>query len=164
LVEGLGLPESRAVFVTISFKDRRHYFGEIQDGVMGLSAPGCIAWHYWMQIPNHQSWLVLDQFVVMPNHLHGIIGIESANESVGTLHATSVQDYEIAEDSMLSISPEAGCSISAIFRSYKSVITKWCNVNGHEYFAWQSRFHDHIIRNEKEWQWIRKYIYDNPLC
>ncbi|MDZ7680491.1 MAG: transposase [Fodinibius sp.] len=163
-------------FITICMDERRHYFGEIKDGIMGLSVPGCMAWHYWRQIPDHQSNVILDEFVVMPNHLHGIIGIESSEkessvrtchgnsnkESVGTLHATSVRNDEIAEDSMSSISPEAG-SLSAIIRSYKSAITKWCNANGHEYFAWQSRFYDHIIRNKKALQNIRKYISENPL-
>ncbi|MDZ7694017.1 MAG: hypothetical protein U5K69_23340 [Balneolaceae bacterium] len=50
-----------------------------------------------------------------------------------------------------------------IVNHFKGAITKWCNANGHEYFAWQSRFYDHIIRNEKSLQKIRKYIYDNPL-
>ncbi|MDZ7716970.1 MAG: transposase [Balneolaceae bacterium] len=150
-------------FVTICTQDRQHHFGEIKNGIMGLSVPGCMAWHYWRQIPDHQENVILDEFVVMPNHIHGIIGIESAEkEYVGTLHATSVRNDEIAEDSMSSISPKAG-SLSAIIRSYKSAITKWCNANGHEYFAWQSRFYDHIIRNEESLDRIRDYIFDNPL-
>ncbi|MDZ7694018.1 MAG: transposase [Balneolaceae bacterium] len=77
-------------FVTICTQDRRHHFGEIKNGIMGLSVPGCIAWHYWRQIPDHQSNVILDQFVVMPNHLHGIIGIESIEKkSGGTCHGNS---------------------------------------------------------------------------
>ncbi|MFH5833848.1 transposase [Halalkalibaculum sp. DA384] len=154
-------------FVTICTKDRQHHFGEIRDGIMGLSVPGCLAWHYWRQIPSHQSNVVLDEFVVMPNHLHGIVGIEfqeadSKDQPVGTLHATSPQDEDEVQDEMSSISPDAG-SLSTIIRSYKSAITRWCNRNGHEYFAWQSRFYDHIIRNEKALHRIRKYILNNPL-
>jgi|SRR5699024_7311723 len=152
-------------FITICTDERRHHFGEIQNGMMGLSVPGCVAWHFWREVPDHQSNVVLDEFVVMPNHLHGIIGIESQEEAVGTvgtLHATSVQNENLANDEMSSLSPDAG-SLSTIIRSYKSAITRWCNANSHEYFAWQSRFYDHIIRNEESLQRIRKYIRDNPL-
>lgn len=149
-------------FVTICTDERRHHFGNIKNGVMSLSVPGCVAWHYWRQIPHHQENVVLDEFVVMPDHIHGIIGIESEEETVGTLHATSVRNENVAQDKMSSISPEAG-SLSAIIRSYKSAITRWCNAHEHEYFAWQSRFYDHIIRNERTLNRIRQYIFDNPL-
>jgi len=175
-LEGWDYRNPGLYFITICTNRRRHHFGEIRDGIMGLSVPGCVAWHFWRQIPNHQSNVILDEFVVMPNHLHGIVGIESKlyhesagtchgippQKSVGTLHATSVQNEDHAQDVMSSISPEAG-SLSTIIRSYKSAITRWCNRNGHEYFAWQSRFYDHIIRNKKELQRIRNYIFDNPL-
>lgn len=142
-------------------------FGHIKDAMMGLSVPGYMAWHYWRQIPHHQESVVLDEFVVMPDHVHGIIGIESqvANlnkKDVGTLHATSVRNDNLAQDKMSSISPKAG-SLSAIIRSYKSAVTRWCNAHEHEYFAWQSRFYDHIIRNEHALKRIRQYIFDNPL-
>ncbi|WP_445664220.1 hypothetical protein [Fodinibius sp. AD559] len=78
---------------------------------MSLSVPGCIAWHYWWQIPNHQSDVVLDEFVVMPNHIHGIVGIESSkNGSAGMLHATSVQNENLPQDEMSNISPDSGSS------------------------------------------------------
>jgi len=54
-------------------------------------------------------------------------------------------------------------SLSTVVRSYKSAITKWCNVNNYKSFAWQSRFFERIIRNEKERYNIRKYIEQNPL-
>ncbi|MDR8390529.1 hypothetical protein NC796_05210 [Aliifodinibius sp. S!AR15-10] len=154
-------------FITICTKDRAHHFGESQDSIMGLSVPGCMAWHFWRQIPDHQPQVVLDEFVVMPNHLHGIVGIESQetdsqDKPVGTLHATPVQNKDDVQEVMSNISPKAG-SLSTIIRSYKSAVTRWCNRNGHEYFAWQSRFYDHIIRNEKALYRIRKYIFDNPL-
>jgi len=158
-------------FITICTKDRAHHFGEIRDGIMGLSVPGCLAWHFWREIPKHQANVVLDEFVVMPNHLHGIVGIEAslkddqseeATHPVGTLHATSVRDEDRPQSVMSDISPEAG-SLSVIMRSYKSAFTRWCNRNGHKYFDWHPKFYDHIIRNEKALHRIRKYIYDNPL-
>jgi REP element-mobilizing transposase RayT len=138
--------------------------------MMGLSVPGCIAWYFWRDIPNHQANIALDEFVVMPNHLHGIIGIKSSAGGVRTLHATSVHElhatsvheHEEAKNKMAEISPKAG-SLSAILRSYKSAITKWCNSHNHAYFGWHTRFYDHIVRNEKDLRRIRQYIFDNPI-
>lgn len=136
---------------------------------MGLSVPGCVAWHFWREILDHQSNVILDEFIVMPDHIHAIIGIEASEKEAVTdvacyvcTDATSEQNDDEAANIMSNISPKSG-SISAIIRSYKSAVTKWCNANGHAHFAWQSRFYDHIIRNEKALHRIRKYIQDNPL-
>jgi len=152
-------------FITICTKNRIHHFGEIRDGIMGLSVPGCLAWHYWREIPDHHPNVVLDEFIVMPNHLHSIVVIEyqeTDSQPVGPLHATAVQNVDSVHKMMSNISPDVG-SLSTIIRSYKSAITGWCNANGHEYFAWQSRFYDHIIRNEASLNRIREYIATNPL-
>jgi REP element-mobilizing transposase RayT len=62
---------------------------------------------------------------------------------------------------MSNISPKPG-SLGAIARSYKSVVTRWCRENGHNHFAWQSRFYDHIIRADGSLDRIREYIINNP--
>ncbi|MFH5886382.1 transposase [Halalkalibaculum sp. DA3122] len=160
-------------FVTICTKDRQHHFGEIRDGIMGLSVPGCVAWHYWRQIPNHQPNVVLDEFVVMPNHLHGIVGITPDHVDharVGICHGMSPQngmspqkeDHTTDQQNQVQFGKPQSQSLSMIINHYKGSLT-WCNANGHEYFAWQSRFYDHIIRNEKALHRIRKYILNNPL-
>ncbi|MDR9419564.1 transposase [Gracilimonas sp.] len=149
-------------FVTICTKDRCHYFGEIRDGIMGLSEQGCAAWYFWNEIPNHFDNVKLDEFVVMPNHVHGIIQIlpdENGSHPVGMLHATCLQDINI-NDRMSIISPKPG-SLSTIIRSYKSAHTRWCNQKNYD-FEWQSRFHDHIIRNYRALNNIRRYIKMNP--
>jgi REP element-mobilizing transposase RayT len=130
---------------------------------MGLSEQGCAAWYFWDQIPDHFDNVKLDAFVVMPNHVHGIIQIipdENGFNSVGTLHATSLQNWD-SKNRMSMISPKPK-SLSAVVRSYKSALTRWCNQKNYE-FAWQSRFYDHIIRNEKSLQNIRQYIEINPV-
>ncbi len=149
-------------FVTICTKDQKHYFGDIRDGKMGLSVQGCAAWYFWKQIPAHSDNVQLDAFVVMPNHVHGIIQIlpdEKGVPPVGTLPATSLQTNN--RNRMSEISPKPG-SLSTIIRSYKSGMTRWCNRKGYE-FCWQSRFHDHIIRNYRSLNRIRQYIECNPL-
>lgn len=158
-------------YVTICTNNRQHHFGEIRDGIMGLSIPGCVAWHFWCDLPHHHPNVVLDEFIVMPNHLHGIVGITSKNDNeppkpvVGTLHATSLRNDPPEQNSgnrMSDISPKSG-SLSVILRSFKSAITRWCNSHDYEYFGWQERFHDHIIRNEQSLNKIRRYIRDNPF-
>ena len=153
-------------FITICTKDRYHYFGDVRDSVMGLSEQGCAAWYFWNQIPHHFDNVKLDAFVVMPNHVHGIIQIipdengRFSPDPVGTLHATSLRDRG-NKNRMSVISPKQK-SLSTVVRSYKSALTRWCNQNNYE-FGWQPRFYDHIIRNQKSLNNIRRYIAMNPL-
>ena len=80
-------------YFTICCRKHRCYLGKIRHNIMGLSIPGCIAWYYWRQIPNHHPNVVLDTFIVMPNHIHGIIGIQALDyglKPVGTCHGMSL--------------------------------------------------------------------------
>jgi len=67
-------------FVTICTQNREHYFGEIANGKMQLSETGKIAQRFWFEIPNHFPFVKLGEFVVMPNHLHGIIIIDRSTK------------------------------------------------------------------------------------
>lgn len=85
-----------AYFVTICTKDRIRYFGKVEDGVVDLSDIGKIAYKCWEATPNHFPFVILDEFVIMPNHVHGIIVINKGqdvivddNPVLKTLHATS---------------------------------------------------------------------------
>jgi REP element-mobilizing transposase RayT len=123
-----------AYFITICTVKREHYFGEIVQRNMQLSEIGKKANDNWFDIPNHFSFVVLDAFVTMPNHVHGIIVIDKPiAETViaETLHATSLQSSEspsMKNKLMADISPKPG-SLSTIIRSFKSSVTKWCNEN-----------------------------------
>jgi len=141
-------------FITICCKDKAHYFGKIHNDKMELSNVGLIADILWHEIKQHTNHIELDEFVVMPNHIHGILII---NNSVETLHATSLQK---TPKTMSVISPKAN-SISSIIRSYKSAVTKHAHRLGYE-FSWQSRFYDHIIRNEASLNQIQQYVINNP--
>ena len=168
-----------AYFITICTENRDHFFGEIINGKMELSNTGVIADIFWHDIPHHTKNVILGEFIIMPNHIHGILIL---NNSVETLHATSNSDIEQTlhatsnpndivqtlhatylppkNETMSNISPKSN-SIATIIRSYKSAVTKHANrlklQNG-----WQTRFHDHIIRNELEYQRITDYIINNP--
>jgi putative transposase len=154
-------------FVTICTQNRECNFGEIVDGKMQLSVIGEMAQKYWMEIPEHFPFVTFDAFVVMPNHVHGIVVIDKPDNyrSVETLHATSLPPNPTTpspkNEKMASISPKPG-SLSTIIRSYKSVVTKNAR-HIHADFAWQPRFHDHIIRTNESYQNIKTYINENPV-
>lgn len=154
-----------AYFITICTKNRIHYFGEIENGKMILSDIGKLAHGFWAEIPQHFPFVELDEFVIMPDHTHGILVIHNdgplkngdATPAVQTLQCNV---SKAINQKMKNISPKPG-SISTIIRSFKSVTTKHARKIQPD-FAWQTRFHDHIIRNKKSFANIRRYIKNNP--
>ncbi|MGD9732324.1 MAG: transposase [Desulfamplus sp.] len=154
-----------AYFITICTQNREHFFGEIKNYRINLSRVGVIADILWHEIPYHAKNVELGSFVVMPNHIHGILILTENNTNtvetlrVETLHATSLQQKN-QNKTMSAISPKPD-TVSAIIRSYKSAVTKHANRLGFTN-GWQSRFHDHIIRNDAEYQRINDYIETNP--
>jgi REP element-mobilizing transposase RayT len=162
-----------AYFITICTKDRLHYFGKIENGAMQLSHVGVIADILWYEIPHHAKNVELGAFVVMPNHIHGILILTgddddngndnvdvNVNVNVETGHALSqpITDKTIAQQRFQNIGKN---SVSSIVGSYKSAVTKHANRLGYE-FAWQTRFHDHIIRDKTSFEKISNYIINNP--
>lgn len=149
-----------AYFITICTHNREHYFGKIVDGKMILSDIGVLANECWNEIINHTKNVTLGEFVVMPNHVHGILILDNGRHNVETLHATPLHYDESKNEQMSSISPKSN-SISAIIRSYKSAVTKHANRLELQ-FKWQTRFHDHIIRDQRAFKNISNYIINNP--
>jgi putative transposase len=165
-----------AYFITICTAQRQNYFGEIINAEMHLSQIGEIASKCWHDTPNHFPHFYLDEFTIMPNHIHGIVLIEkpyfeNANgfDVVETRHALSLRkmDIEQAESTEQIKQPHPRFrnpgrnTISSMIGSFKSSVTKYCNENKLP-FGWQSRFHDHIIRDNDEFHLIRNYIMNNP--
>jgi len=137
-----------AYFVTICTKDKEHFFGEIKNDKIILNAIGNTAEKCWQEIPDHFPDSEIDEYVIMPNHAHGIIWIK--NGFVGNENFHSLRGAKSR-------------SLSSIIRGFKIGVTKFCRENGHKNFAWQSSFHDRIIRDESELNRIREYIQNNPL-
>jgi REP element-mobilizing transposase RayT len=131
---------------------------------MHLSEIGQIASKMWREMPVHFPYIGLDEFVVMPNHVHGIIVINrfTVKTIVGALHATPLPPHDAAHsvnENMSFISPKPG-SLSVVIRSYKLAVTK----HAHKFdsnFSWQPRFYDSIICTTEQLFRIRKYILDN---
>ena len=136
-------------FVTICTKNRLHYFGEIVEthhcASLQPTATGIIANEYWIQIPQHYPFARLDAFVVMPDHIHGILFFDKPNK----------KDWKPNE-----FGPQSQ-NLAAIIRAFKSSVKRHTNQNNVE-FAWQARFHDRIIRSQQELDGVRNYIAQNP--
>ena len=164
-----------AYFLTICTARRQHYFGVIINSEMQLSKIGEYATECWLNIPAHFPYFYLDAFVVMPNHVHGIILIEKpyfvkTRHALSLQHVLSPQQPNSAESQQLEAQSQpphfrfrnqGKNTISATVGSFKSAVTKLCNENKVP-FGWQPRFHDHIIRDKHEFYKIRNYIINNP--
>jgi REP element-mobilizing transposase RayT len=156
-----------AYFLTICTKNMTHYFGKIINGKMELSPIGELAHQFWAEIPQHFPFVKLDAFIIMPNHVHGIIIIDNDDcdsddcDALQTLQCNaSSANHPPKNAQMQKISPKSG-SISTIIRSYKSVTTKHARKINID-FEWQTRFYDHIIKNDQSFHNIHRYICNNP--
>ena len=144
-------------FVTILTKDRFPYFGSIEDAVMSLSEIGKQTEKIWHRTPSRYKNTVLDEFIIMPNHIHGIIGLIDCSSGKGVCtNAPESSNYYSR------ISPPKQ-SLPVIIRSFKSTVTRWCCDSEYYHFQWHRSFYDHIIRSEKQLSSIRHYICTNPV-
>jgi putative transposase len=140
-----------AYFITIVTRGRECLFGEIKDGEMQLSGMGQIAEEAWRAIPEHFPQVELGTYVVMPNHVHGIIIIRgmatNSSPSVGARHASPLPPH--------GVKPK---SIGAMVGSFKSAVTKRI---GRELHTWQRNYYERIIRDDAEYNRIHLYIETN---
>ncbi|MDN5203402.1 transposase [Fulvivirgaceae bacterium BMA10] len=154
-------------FVTICTQDRICYFGNIKKGEMRLSEIGVIANTCWLEIPKHFPFVKLGNHIIMPNHVHGIIIIDKPGD--GRL------DDDQETQNFVSLPPQShndhtkpknkfgpqSKNLASIIRGFKIGVTKNAR-HIHADFAWQPRYHDHIIRNYPSFQNISNYIKNNP--
>jgi len=135
-----------AYFVTICTHHKQTIFGQVTSGTMVLNPYGQHAERTWMNIPQHFQSVLLDEFIVMPNHMHGIVFIDRERAR----HASPLQQAP---------------SLGAVIGSFKSAAARDINrqraTPGEP--VWQRNYHEHVIRNEKTLSEIREYIANNPL-
>lgn len=161
-----------AYFITICTKDHKNLFC---DGVPSyistwepetmLSAIGKIAEKLLLDIPVHFPHVIIDEFTVMPNHIHCIFILDdtpsnSSNDSKQQAPMVKQGVEQFLPKQNQFGKPVKG-SISVAIGQFKDAVTRWCNDNGHPYFNWQSKFHDHVIRDAKSHESIRFYIQNN---
>ena len=143
-------------FITICAKDRKHSFGEIINQKMMMSAIGKITQQFWLEIPRHFPFITLDEYQIMPDHLHGIVEISC--KWIGNVETQ--QCCVSKSNTFYQLEPG---SLPVIIRSFKSIVAKTIGSKFPDVkFNWQPRFYDRIIRNETELNKIREYIQNNP--
>ena len=127
-------------FVTICTKDKRHYFGKVQDGIMHLSPIGEFCQQQWEEVSGHYPYATVPLFIVMPNHVHAIVSINQETEC-----AIQKTDRE---------------ALATVIGGVKREVTMFARKRKIE-FDWQSRYYDRIIRNMWEGNNIANYIENN---
>ena len=145
-------------FVTVCTKDREEWFGKIESGEMFLSPSGEVARDFWVEIPLHFQHTEIDEFSVMPNHVHGILVIEG--NMVGNAYMRSQKGNAF----MHFLQNRTKMLLSKIIQQYKASVTRKINSLGDGLnFGWQKSFYDHVIRNDRSLDNLRQYITNNPL-
>ena len=177
-LKGYDYSQAGLYFITICCQDRACLFGkivngEIVNGEIVLNAYGIIVYNEWLKTPEIRPNVELGEFIIMPNHMHGIIrlfdrGELNSPEMINELNSPdnggvfdTTQHYDnrgVCKTPLRSPSQ----TIGAIVRGYKSSVTKQLGLLGFDEKLWQRNFHEHIIRNEQSYQTISKYINDNP--
>lgn len=156
--------QAGAYFITICTQNRVHYFGEIENGYMQLSEIGKIAETEWLKTFELRPDMNLYQgeFVVMPNHFHAIIGIGENEFNTPSrrdaMHCVSTPREP--HEPQNQFGPQSK-NLASVVRGFKSSVTIAARKINPD-FAWQTRFHDHIIRNDESFENISNYIINNP--
>ena len=155
-------------FITICVKNRIHALGYVNNGKMILSKQGQIVQEQWNDLINHYNDIELDAFVVMPNHVHGIIIVTSvgaihvgAIPVVGAIHELPLRRQQPTPIHIIRRKMLIPKIIGRFKMQSSKKINDCQNTNGQPF--WQSRYYDHIIRNENSLYKIQRYINNNPL-
>ena len=178
-----------AYFVTICAHERRCLFGTVQRGRMVLNERAKIVVEEWEQSEEMRDEVVLDAFVVMPNHLHGIVclvppGVDDVSPrgydldvGCGPTHLESGSDDDVGPHRHAALHDHSGHprwedgrpqrhakSLGSMIAGFKGAVTARINERRDTPGAsvWQSRYHDRILRDEGEWRACREYIIRNP--
>lgn len=137
-------------YVTICTMERKYLFSKVKSNNVELNELGNIVESCWCEIPKHFVFVKLDYYIIMPNHIHGILIIEGRDMAC---HVPTIRSF----------GKPIPASLSTIIGSFKASVTRKFNLNKEEKIKiWQSRFYEHIIRNEIDLFNIRKYIQNNP--
>ena len=154
-----------AYFITVCTHQRAHLFGEIIDGRMLLNEAGLIAQNCWHAIPEHFPLVYLDECVIMPNHMHGVVVIND----VGAIHESPRRfahpQRAIHESPLqLNIVARRNMTIPKLVGRFKMQAAKKINIlrNTPGTPIWQRNYWERIIRDEPELQSVRQYIRNNP--
>ena len=186
-LEGWDYSNNGAYFITICTQNRRCFFGKIIDRKIYLSKKGQIINKNWQKITKQFPFVKLDEFVVMPNHVHGILCLNGAKKyrfggrntvlncknngvncryainRVSTIHGNTKKYKNMVGGATKKYNPMGKKTVGEIIRWFKGRCSYEIRKSLDDDFAWQPRFYDRIVRNEAELIRIRRYIRDNCL-
>ncbi len=161
---------SGSYFITICTHERRPWFGRIRDGRVELSRAGEIVGGEWRTTGIVRPYVTLDEWVIMPDHFHGIVTIRSWDVMPRASVETSRRDVSTTthEPTLINAQPSLSNhlrprSLGAIVNQFKSVCTKHIRAAGFSDFAWQPNYYDRIIRDADAMESVRTYIKNNPV-
>lgn len=158
--------DSGMYFVTICTKDFVHYFGEIVNGEMVLNEFGkeCVRQIETTSIIRSDMDISIPVYVVMPNHIHLIVCIDApCRDAMPCVSDKTDEDakHRVSTREGNKFMPQSK-NLASVIRGIKSAVTMYARKNNIS-FAWQTRFHDRIIRNKEECNRIAEYIENNPI-
>ncbi|MEA2077997.1 MAG: transposase [Candidatus Marinimicrobia bacterium] len=168
-LKGWDYAQNGMYFITIRTAWKGNIFGQIKNNKMILNSLGKITKRFLMDIPFHFPHIILDEFVVMPDHVHAVIIIDNsrnnynldAQNRVETQHCCVSTHKTNASNTFYRLKPR---SLPVIIRSYKSICARTIHENqNNKKFKWQSSYYDRIIHDEQYLQNVRSYIKNNHL-
>jgi len=164
-LKGYDYSQAGAYFVTICTHDRECLFGEINQGEMAMNPCGRIVHEEWVHSAQIRHEIRLDESVVMPNHVHGIVFIiDDGSRDVGATGRSPLRTMHPPSEPIFRPGPPKE-SLGSFIAGFKPAVTQWVNqMRGTPGLpVWQRNYHEHIIRYEDELNQIRAYIRENPL-
>jgi putative transposase len=144
--------QTAAYFVTICTQEGRMLFGEVVVDEVRLSLLGQLVHQAWLAIPQHYSMVTVDEYVVMPNHLHGILFLLRENTTDMASHVPTRRFGALR-----------AATLSSIVGNFKSGVSREAHRLGLNGPIWQSRFYEDVIREDEDLCQVRRYIQENPL-
>ena len=163
---GYDYTSTGAYFVTLLVHQRQHLFGTLANGEVQLTAWGRLAQTEWCRLPERFHGILIDTFVIMPDHLHAILWINTTamRSSQEARHPTLLKMDGSSPASPLPNPPPPG-SLGAVIGAYKATTARLINGLRHSPGSpvWQRNYFERIIRDEDELSRIYDYILSNPL-
>jgi REP element-mobilizing transposase RayT len=170
-LQGYDYTQVGAYYVTMVTHDRECLFGEVVDGEMRLNEIGRVVSQVWQRLPMHFRNIELDGFVIMPNHVHGIVvivrelthaGDARRGKALADANASRIAD---ANADALPLHGTPPRSLNAVVQNFKSITAR--RIHQNLWFAdrpiWQRNYYEHVIRNDADLNRIREYIFNNPF-
>jgi len=168
-LQGYDYSRSGAYYVTLCTQDRACFFGEVVDTDMHLNDAGRLVSDSWRALPDRFPPIVLDAFVIMPNHIHGVVVITDDATTVHNRDVVGAGLVPARDGSIVGATTRVAPTLGDVIGAYKSLVTvqyaRAVNARGWLPFRkrlWQRNYHEHVIRNAVSLNRIRHYILDNP--